>query len=385
MFLRATEARNPLLIETAIRFHQQGVLQPDTYILDLDMIRRNAQVLLEEAKKYSISLFFMTKQIGRNPLVAKELINEGFSSAVVVDYREALVMMENNIPLGNVGHLVQIPKQLLKKIMDYGTEFITVYSIDKLKEINQISSELGIQQKVIIKILDKQDLIYDGQYGGFSLADIPNLVNSVKGMMNIELAGITSFPCFLLDQQEINSTQNLKTVLFAKKLLQDNGLPIKEINMPSATCVATIPKIRSFGGTQGEPGHALTGTTPLHALQEQSEKPAMVYVSEISHHFDGHSYLYGGGYYRRGHWENVIVVQAGKREYDKLLPFSDESIDYYLGVNKKHAIGATVIAAFRTQMFVTRSEIAVIDGIQKKEPKLLGIYDSQGRFLRGEK
>ena len=43
----------------------------------------------------------------------------------------------------------------------------------------------------------------------------------------------------------------------------------------------TIPEIRKLGGHQGEPGHALTGTTPLHAVLDLPEIPALVYVSEI--------------------------------------------------------------------------------------------------------
>ncbi len=47
-------------------------------------------------------------------------------------------------------------------------------------------------------------------------------------------------------------------------------------------------------------------------------------------------------------------------------PFSDENIDYYLSTQKEHPIGSTVIAAFRTQIFVTRSDVAVVSGIQKE-------------------
>ena len=33
------------------------------------------------------------------------------------------------------------------------------------------------------------------------------------------------------------------------------------INLPSATCIASIPLISELHGTSGEPGHGLTGTT----------------------------------------------------------------------------------------------------------------------------
>lgn len=384
MFLSALERENPSLIKEAIRLHKKGLIQPDTYLLDLDQIRLNARKLLEKANKNSITLFFMLKQIGRNPLVAKELMKIGFTGAVVVDFREALLMMENDIPLGNVGHLVQIPQSLLREIMIYGVQYITVYSIEKVELINEIAGELGIKQNILVKVLESDDTIYDGQTSGFSLSELPNFIKKVNRLDNVNIAGITTFPCFLLAQDQLLPTKNLKTVIKAKNIFEDHELPIKELNMPSATCMATIEQINDYGGTQGEPGHALTGTTPLHAVRSQPEKPAILYVSEISHQYNRHSYFYGGGFYPRGHWENVIVVKEHRKNYDKVLPFSSDNIDYYIGTKTCHEIGATVIASFRTQMFVTRSEIAVIDGIHSNKPECLNIFDSQGRFLRKE-
>jgi len=154
------------------------------------------------------------------------------------------------------------------------------------------------------------------------------------------------------------------------------------LNMPSATCSVTIPEIRKLGGHQGEPGHALTGTTPLHAVQDLPEIPALVYVSEISHNLDGHSYFYGGGYYRRGHFENVEVVNGDNVVFDTVLPLKDESIDYYIETKNEHPVGATVIGSFRTQIFVTRSDLAIVSGLQSGNPHLVGIYDSLGNKVR---
>lgn len=85
----------------------------------------------------------------------------------------------------------------------------------------------------------------------------------------------------------------METLFAAKHILQKSGYPDPILNMPSATCCQTIPLIKELGGHQGEPGHALTGTTPLHLHDNQPEKIAMVYVSEISHHGDNNSYCYG--------------------------------------------------------------------------------------------
>ena len=167
----------------------------------------------------------------------------------------------------------------------------------------------------------------------------------------------------------------------AAEILEKEGIQ-SILNMPSATCSVTIPEIRKLGGHQGEPGHALTGTTPLHAVLDLPEIPALVYVSEISHNLDGHSYFYGGGYYRRGHFENVEVVNGDNVVFDTVLPLKDESIDYYIETKNEHPVGGTVIGSFRTQIFVTRSDLAIVSGLQSGKPHLVGIYDSLGNKVR---
>lgn len=382
MFLDVVRRRNPQLIDAAKMLHQTGQILPDTYVLDLDTIQANAAVMKEQADESGIELFYMTKQLGRNPLVAKAIRNAGIDKAVVVDYKEALVMIENELPIGNVGHLVQIPIHLLKKIIAHQPDYITIYSLDTLKNIDRICQELGCKQRILVKILETDDQIYEGQYGGFHLADLPELIDAYQTMEHVELAGLTSFPCFLFDgEEDLVPTHNVESIRKAKALFAEQGIDQLELNIPSATCVRTIPFIKELGGTQGEPGHALTGSTPLHAKLDLPELPAMVYVSEISHSLDQHSYFYGGGYYRRGHLENILVDGTEER-LDRMIPFSAENIDYYLQAEQEHEIGATVIAAFRTQIFVTRSDVAVVSGIQSGSPKLEGIFDSQGNRIR---
>ncbi|AEB30188.1 conserved hypothetical protein [Carnobacterium sp. 17-4] len=385
MFMDVVKKRNPKLIQEAITLHQSEKILPDTYVLDLDIIRENAKKLIETAKKNDIELFFMLKQIGRNPTIAKMLVELGIKNAVVVDFREAKIMMENNIPLGNVGHLVQIPQMLLKDIMMYGSKYLTVYSLEKLQAINGLAKEIGIKQKILLRVVSDEDELYPGQYGGFTLKELPSLISLFKELKYIEISGVTSFPCFLYNAEKeiLEPTHNTETVKAAKKLLEKEGITIQELNIPSATSVYTLPFIKKIGGTQGEPGHALTGTTPMHAEKELAEKPAMVYVSEVSHNFKRKGYLFGGGFYRRGHLKNVLIDNHGKQTEAHINALSDENIDYYLEIDETEPIGATAIMAFRTQIFVTRSEVALVSGIQEGKPTIEGIYDSQGNYLRG--
>ncbi len=82
MFLTKLKENNPALLDYGFYAHQNGLILPDTYLLDLDTITDNAQKILEEAKKNQVHLFFMLKQNGRNPIVAKRLMEIGYEGSV---------------------------------------------------------------------------------------------------------------------------------------------------------------------------------------------------------------------------------------------------------------------------------------------------------------
>lgn len=383
MFLKQLEKRNPELIDFAFKLHETGQILPDTYVIDLDMLHENTVGMVAEAKKYGVELLYMTKQLGRNPIVAKEIQSAGIENAVVVDFREAEVFMENHLKLGNVGHLVQTPKALLKKIVSYGTKYFTMYSLENAIDLNEAAKEVGKTQKVILKIQDTKDDIYPGQVGGFTLDELSSQLDSLKELSNIKIVGLTTFPAVLFDEKtsDYNSTSNMDTVRKAEKLFSDHGVDCSVVSLPSATATKSIKLIKELGGTEGEPGHSLTGTTPMHAVKDLPEKPAYCYVSEISHSYGEHSFIYGGGYYRRGHLKNAIIKDGSKIDSAEVLPLDNSSIDYYLELNKKFKSGLPVIMSTRTQMFVTRSTIALVRGLHTGNPRLIGLYDTQGREL----
>ena len=111
--METLKRRNQRLINSAFQLHQEGYVTPDSYIIDVDIFLENAEKILNEAKKFGIKLYYMTKQIGRNPYLGKKLQEMGYSGVVAVDFREAEVFLNHNLKIGNVGHLVQIPKNML--------------------------------------------------------------------------------------------------------------------------------------------------------------------------------------------------------------------------------------------------------------------------------
>lgn len=384
MFLDKTIKDNKKLIDYSINLHKEGKILPDTYVIDVDTLIDNATKIYNEANKYNIKLYYMTKQFGRNPYIAKKLKDIGYEGVVAVDYKEALIMHENNIKVSHIGHLVQVPKYILKKvILDIEPEVITVFSIDKIKEINDICKEYNIKQKILIRVYDDEDTLYPSQYGGFNIDSLNKTIKEIIKFENIEIEGLTAFPCFLFDTEKevIKATNNINTIKKAKKLIESNhDIKINQMNMPSATSVYNIKEIKKHGGTHGEPGHALTGSTPMHAVKDLEEKLCMVYVSEISHNLKNTAYCFGGGNYRRSHLAKAIVVNdESRQDIVDVIENDPFSIDYYFELKGNHEIGSTVIMNFRTQIFVTRSDVALVEGLKYNSPKLVGIYDSLGR------
>ena len=160
MFLQALLERNRPLAELGLKWQQQGKILPDTYLLDLDTICQNAAAMKAEADKYGIRLYFMLKQIGRNPVVAKALMDIGFAGAVCVDYREALTMIENHSPVGNVGHLVQVPTAAMDRIVAARPDIMTVYTLDKVRQIGESAQKHAFVQPIMLRVLDQGDMLY---------------------------------------------------------------------------------------------------------------------------------------------------------------------------------------------------------------------------------
>ena len=135
MFLNRLLATNSALAELAFEWHGRGVIQPDTYLLDLDVIQDNACLLHSEAVSSGVTLYYMLKQIGRNPMVGRAIQDVGFCGAVCVDRREALTLSRAGLALGNVGHLVQTPTSVLPEIIAARPDITTVYSIEKRSKL----------------------------------------------------------------------------------------------------------------------------------------------------------------------------------------------------------------------------------------------------------
>ncbi|MDR2259269.1 MAG: alanine racemase [Treponema sp.] len=385
MFLNLLHSRNPELIDYACHLLERGIIEPDSYVLDLDRIEANAAKLGETALSCGLGLYFMAKQLGHNPLVSRRVLGApGFRGMVAVDFREALFLHEAGLPVRHLGHLVQVPRRAWDKALDMKPEVITLYSLEKAEELSTRALERGMVQDVLLRVLGGGDISYPGQEGGFDLDELPRITEAISALKGVRLAGLTSFPCFLFDEkaQKALATSNARSVQKGAALLGKLGLSCPHINMPSCNTLATLPLAAGLGATHAEPGHSLTGTSPDN-IESPLAMPALCYVTEVSHSSGGYASCFGGGYYRRGNLRSALVKTSGGFEKTQVLNPDPETIDYHLRLKGKFPSGAPVCMAFRTQIFVTRSRVALIEGLSVSRPFLHSIWDSQGQRLPG--
>ena len=380
MFLDVTKRRNPELIRVGATLHQSGEIPPNTYVIDLDVLQENVRLLSTAAEENNFHLYFMSKQLGRLPQIGKLIFDNGIEKAVAVEFDEGKRLYEAGIPIGNIGHLVQPGKNQWAEVLSWKPEVVTVFSVERAKQVSEAAMKLEKVQDVLLKVYAKSDLIYPGQEGGFRLSELPASLSLLKNLPGIRIAGVTTFPNFQLAEthDKMIPTPNFYTLLKAKQIMEQNGITVHQLNGPSATSVETIPFLAQQGVTHGEPGHALTGTTPLHAYKDLPERPAIVYVTEVSHRDQDFNYVIGGGYYGRSNLSGCLVGNSPVTILDQHVPAyecSPEAIDYYgrIGHSGNFSVktGDTAVFAFRTQVFVTRAHIALVKGIQSGNPELV--------------
>ncbi|MBU3862765.1 alanine racemase [Streptomyces sp. 4503] len=387
MFLDTVLTRNSRLAETAAALHCDGHIPPDTYVMDLDAIEENAQLLAREADRLGLTLWFVIKQVGRNPELIKAIARH-IPKFAAIDPPEARILHAAGAQAGNLGHLVQIPHRALPQMLAWRPEAVTVFDTANARAVSDAAARQGMVQDILVRIEGAPGSVYPGQEGGVAPERLDAFAAEIEQLPGVRIAGVTAFPCVLCDpvSGKAQPTPNFDRALAARALLAERGHTRLKLSAPSATSTATLPLLAQLGATHGEPGHALTGTTPLHATDvDQPEKPAYVYISEVAHILaDGRPALFGGGFYPRGAITGAYLPRSGTR-----LPLQHapaENIDYYrLLARPDHPqaarVGDTAVLAFRTQIFVTRSNVAVVSGLSTGQPKLNGLYDPLGRAV----
>jgi predicted amino acid racemase len=392
MFLEAIRRRNPKLIEQAISLHQAGQIPANSYVIDLDAVEANARAMSDVARKLGLKLFAMTKQMGRNASFCRALKRGGIDKAVVVDMECARACRRADLAIGHLGHLVQVPRAETEAAAAMAPDYWTVFNNEKAAEAGNATAKTGRTQPLLARIVAPSDRFYRGHEGGFAAERVVETADALDRIDGACFSGITTFPALLFDSdsRKLVPTANLATLGRARKELAKAGRTSIEINAPGTSSTVAFETLANAGATQVEPGHGLTGTTPLHAFEELPERPAVVYVSEISHHHGGEAYCFGGGLYLDPVFPDYPVKAIVSREPTSsasALASVDipppQAIDYYGMVDAtgrvKAKVGDTVVFGFRPQVFVTRAYVVGVSGIGTCRPSAETIHDAHGR------
>ena len=392
MFLNALKTRNRPFLEAAVALHQAGRVPANAYLLDLDTITGNARAMSAEAARLGLDVLAMTKQIGRNPPALGAMRAGGIDRFVAVDMACARPICAHGHRLAHLGHLSQIPRHEAAEAAALRPDYWTVFNEEKAQEAAQAAERQGREQALLARIQAPGDTFYSGHEGGFDAASVEAVADTLDRTPGGRFAGLTTFPALLYDQGagEARPTPNLATLHAAAEGLARQGRQGIVINAPGTTSAQVMAALAEGGATQVEPGHGLTGTTPLHARADLPERPAMLYLTEVSHRHQGRAYCFGGGLYIDPVFAPYPLKAlvgpdpeaALAQEVDAAIP-EPAMIDYYgqLLPEPHHPIGIgdTVIFGFRAQAFVTRACIVPIAGVSRGELSVEGVWTPDGR------
>ena len=368
--------------------HQQGEIPANAYVLDLDAVERNARTFRAEADRHNLTTFAMTKQVGRHSGFCQAVMRGGINRAVAVDMPCAVACNRAGLKVGHLGHLVQVPRHeadfaAAKLTPDYWT----VFSDAKAREAADAAAKAGREQALMARIQTPGDTFYRGHEGGFDAEDIVTVADRLDALAGARFAGITTFPALLFDQERrrVLPTPNLATLNRAAEALAAAGRHGIEINAPGTTSSAVLSVLAEAGATQVEPGNGLHGTTPLHAVEDLPEDPAVLYLTEVSHSHGGKAYCFGGGLYIDpvfpAYQVRALVGGGATTDRDALrnVEIPDYSaIDYYAMIDADSRPGDTVVFGFRGQAFVTRALVVGIQGVAKGSPEVTSIENGFG-------
>ena len=391
MFLDVIRRRNPRLIEAAIGLHQSGELPANTYVIDLDAVEDNARAISTKADSLGLTVMAMTKQMGRNESFCRAVMRGGIARSVAVDLECALATKRAGMELGHVGHLVQIPKCEADSAARLSPTWWTVFNAEKAAEAAAASERLGREQPLLARIRGENDQFYRGHEGGFFASDVVAVAGALEKVPGGRFAGITTFPALLFDaaNRAFKPTPNLETLRQASETLARFGHKDIEINAPGTTSSVTLKVLAEAGATQVEPGHGLTGTTPLHVSDELPEAPAVVYLTEVSHLSGGEAFCFGGGLYIDpvfpDYQVKAIVAHEPRTDAAALRAVDippPNAIDYYGMIDAagptKPVPGDSVVFGFRPQAFVTRAFVAGVSGLSTGKSVVESISHSSG-------
>jgi predicted amino acid racemase len=399
MLLAKTLERNPKMLAAAIDLHQAGAIPASTHLIDLDAVADNARAIAESARRHDLKVFAMTKQDGHEPHMTRIVLDQGFDAVTAVEARQAYRIHRFGFPLGNVGHSSQLPRAEVEQILAMEPEFVTVYNLEAARRVSNAAAVLNRVQPLYVTVAEPGDPgTHDELFGGWTLDECVAGIRPILNLPNVEVAGIAQHTTIDYVSQDdpytAKPTQAFFTTLRAKEALErDLGLENLRINCSGNCNTITAGILSSYGATDIEPGAALIGSGRFHALMDMPERPAQVYVSEITHSWRGHAYAIGGGFGFVWDMDGTMLPFRGivGRALDEARHQSLElaAVPWYdiYGLfrdpNRIAQVGDTLLFSHFAHVIMERCYVAAVSGIASGRPRVEALFDSEATMLDG--
>ena len=262
MFLRSLLDRNPQFVQAAVELHQAGRIPANSCVLDLDTVESNTAVVCRRARRLGLTVYAMTKQVGRAPGALSAMAAGGADGFVAVDMACARPIVSNGHRLGHLGHLVQVPRAEAAEAADMAPDYWTVFSANKAAEAAAAARARGRLQRLLVRVFGPGDQFYPGHEGGVPVEDLPAMIDRIAALDGAEFAGLTTFPALLFDAASGGArvTPNVSTLARAAEIARRHpACPENlQVNAPGTTSTEVLGLLAGSGATQVEPGHGLS-------------------------------------------------------------------------------------------------------------------------------
>ena len=283
--LEIIERENPELVRYAAELHQDGRIEPGTYLVDLESFADNTRIVRACADDLGLGVYPMTKQWNRNPTMGRTLAEEGLDTFVAVDVR---CTTENPAPESQArsrGTPGADPQNQIEQVLKMAPEVWTVYGYENAVLVSRACETLGVEQALLLKVVGPDDFTYPGQEGGIPLDRVAEAARRIGDLPGVRIVGTTGFPCVLYDQHKgsLDATPNLASVTEGARILaHEAGIEIHQVNCPGSSSCGSMEIVKSRGGTVVETGSQPLGDGPSANSSATTPAPLPSYSSPRS-------------------------------------------------------------------------------------------------------
>ena len=185
-------------------------------------VKKNLEKILKDTENYNPTIIAVTKYYGINKMI--EAFDAGlrnFGESKALEAVEKINKIDDTTKSQSIYHFIgHLQTNKVKYVVG---NFDYIHSVDSLKLaqcINNEANKKGIKQKILIQVNNAHEL----QKFGVDPCELENLINEVKAMDSIELAG-------LMNIAPLSDDEQLLQKLFSQMRELKEKFKLKELSM----------------------------------------------------------------------------------------------------------------------------------------------------------